>query len=290
MYWGGVEMTQVNSSNLEPTSKSSLRKFGLWLIDNWGKIILAGITIPVAKFVWAQGWIVVAAFAISVFIFLIAVNLAYDRWQAAPLRRWEKLTETTDLIGFAEKNSQSEYMPAKIFERAVVRDLAVMGNGCGKWARSISNAVAREKFRAIQAARGRVRFLASCPIYLSGTGESEKIEKAKKNAKSLLILKEFRDSIVAAGGNFEIKTYKHLATLRLIILDKNECIVGHYQEDGVGESLDTPLLVFKGDEANEWGFKHAFVRLFDSEWHRAVEPTDDEWEAISNISNGGSIT
>jgi len=272
-----------------PTSQSPAA--ARWTLDKTGGALVSAAVLGIGKFAAGLEWVTVilATSGVMVFAALFSLYLGQRRLGhrqqiLEPLLHWQDLAKFTDLADYREKNSESEFMPQKIFERPLIKDLAVMGNGCGKWARSVSNDLARTKFRQIQAEKGKVRFLASCPIYLFGCESKEEKDKAVKNAKSLMILKEFHDDLRKLGGTFEIKLYKHLATLRLIIVDENECIVGHYQEDGVGESLDTPLLIFRGSEGGDWGFKHAFLRLFESEWHRARSPDEKEWARIQKIA------
>jgi len=173
-------------------------------------------------------------------------------------------------------------MPNKILSRRNVTKLYAMGNGCSKWTR-VSSTAAIDAFLQIRQGGGDIRFLASCPIQLSQLPDEAKRKKAKKNAASLLKLRSFAEQSKFAGGSFEIKTYKHVATLRLIIVNETECIVGHYQEDGDGDSFDTPLLIFNHTYDNRWGFGGAFRRMFDSEWRRAVMPSAEDWKAIEEI-------
>jgi hypothetical protein len=174
-------------------------------------------------------------------------------------------------------------MPNKILERDNINFLQVFGNGCSKWTMKVGEATAIDSFKQIRRGGGTVQFLASCPIYLSEISDESKRLKAKKNATSLLKLRDFAERTKSAGGKFTIKTYKHVATLRLIILNETDCILGHYQEDGDGDSLDTPLLLFHHNHENKWGFGSAFKRMFESEWHRATEPTVEDWEKMKQL-------
>jgi hypothetical protein len=216
----------------------------------------------------------VAAAFLSVFTFL----------RFRPLAKWDDLSNITDLTGFEKINKQSAYMPDKILEQQNISSLLVMGNGCSKWTRQPKkDAEIIDAFIRIRRGNGTIRFMASCPIHLSERDHEPNINKERKNAASLLKLREFKDRSKAAGGKFEIRTYKHVATLRLIILNETECIVGHYQEDGNGDSFDTPLLIFHHNHENKWGFGSAFKRMFESEWHRALEPTEDEWRKMMQL-------
>jgi hypothetical protein len=219
----------------------------------------------------------------AILALLIGWLHAYKR--LLPLRKWRELTETTDLTAFEKANEYSPYMPEKIFERQVITKLWVMGNGCGKWSRKVAASTARAKVREIRGKfGGEIRFLASCPVVLSESDDEAKKIKARLNADSLLRLKQLGEQTGGLGEKFSIRTYKHLATLRLIILNDADCIVGHYKEDGLGNSLETPLMIFRRTNENEWGFGHAFHRLFDHEWRRAKEPTPDEWKKMEQLA------
>jgi hypothetical protein len=212
-----------------------------------------------------------------------------------PLRKWSELTDATDLTNFERAIEFSPYMPRELFEREAITKLWVMGNGCGKWTRKVEANTARSKIIEIRAkADGQIRFLASCPVHLSQrvkepSNLSEQAKeairiKARENADSLIMLRRLADRTGGLGGNFQIKVYKHTATLRLIILNDQDCIIGHYKETGLGNSLESPLLIFRRIIDNEWGFGHAFHRLFDHEWNRAKEPTDEEWEMMKELA------
>jgi hypothetical protein len=262
-----------------------------WIFDELRFILRWGIWLPIASIILSLlsggityliglgGWIA-AVIAISGSALGMAI---YAVWRLLPLRGWLELTQTTDLVGFERANKDSPYMPSKILEREEITHLWVMGNGCSKWTKLVPHRTAVAKFKQIRRGGGKIRFLASCPVKLNNTGDQAKREKAKKNADSLLVLRKFKSETDSAGGTFEIRTYKHTATLRLIIVDEEECIVGHYTESGIDDSLDTPLLIFSRTNDNPWGFGHAFHRLFDSEWHRAGEPTADEWTQMEQL-------
>lgn len=200
---------------------------------------------------------------------------------------WEDLTPVTGLTKFEERNQNSPYMPSQILARPSIASLSVMANGCSKWTRLVPAAEARNKFKRMVDQNRPIQFLASCPIHLSKTGDPAKIAKAIKNAKSLLLLKGIREETGASTASFGIRTYKHTATIRLIIIDGKECVVGHYKEGGDGDSLLTPLLIFECNDEKEWGFGHAFFRLFNSEWHRSSEPTTEEWKEIDVLASQG---
>jgi hypothetical protein len=245
--------------------------------------VAAAIVTAIATALWNLGWLWVLLVANIATLSLLSYFAMWIARPLFPLRHWRTLTETTDLVDYAAANKESEYMPSPILERELIRHLCVMGNGCGKWTRKVAPALARRTFEAIRRRNGSVRFMASCPVNLAATDDARQKAKAIRNAKSLLALRELEKETTQSGGLFEIRTYKHLATLRLIIVNDNECIVGHYQEDGIGDSLDTPLLVFRCNDENDWGFGHAFRRLFESEWNRAVPPSDSEWIEIERL-------
>jgi hypothetical protein len=222
------------------------------------------------------------SFAVLVLLVTAVLFTIHRNARISFLPNWQKLTEVTDLAGFEERNIESKYMPNKILARPNVIKLFAMGNGCSKWTR-IGSTAAIDSFRQIRKGGGDIRFLASCPIHLSQISDETKRKKAKRNAESLTKLRTFAEQSRSAGGIFEIRTYKHVATLRLIIVNDTECVVGHYQEDGDGDSIETPLLVFNHTNDNRWGFGGAFRRMFDSEWHRATVPTAEEWKKIEEL-------
>ena len=265
------------------SQKRQLKRLVWWTIDVVGAWALLG---GLAYFAGLGPlWIALIC------AFVLAIGLSFITYRAnahlTRLRKWSGLTGITDLVDFAQSNKSSDYMPAIVLSRDSVKNLSVMGNGCGKWVHKVDGATARQKFRAMRAANGTIRFLASCPIHLALCGDDEIMKKAYKNAESLVELRKRQQGSGGVGGRFEIRTYKHLATLRLIIIDDRECIIGHYQEDGIGDSIDTPLLVFRCNDENEWGFGHAFRRLFESEWNRSSEPTAAEWEEIEKLGKEG---
>ena len=229
------------------------------------------------------------AIAIVIAVLVVSVGVAvgsYSYWHLLRLRKWSELTDVTDLTNFEVENELSPYMPQEILQREAITKLWVMGNGCGKWSRKVTAAVLHAKVKIIRSrGDGEIRFLASCPLELYKTGDEAKKIKAIDNADSLMRLRQLGRQTGGLGGNFQIKTYKHTATLRLILLNDADCIVGHYQEDGIADSLKSPLLVFRRTSENEWGFGHAFHRLFVSEWHRATEPDPGEWTEIEKLAS-----
>jgi hypothetical protein len=285
-------MTVTDDKNLPKAAKRRLSEATIFVLQSVVRSLIgaAAITVFIAlyalarSFSWSEVAIVVAAIVVAVAaITLLAIGL-YNFFRLRPLAKWRELTSITDLTNFEKANKESPFMPIKIFQRDNIRDLSVMGNGCSKWTRKIDKDTAVAKFKKIRNANGSVRFLVSCPIHLSDNSDERMKKKAKWNAKSLTVLREFQSETRDERGKFEIRTYKHLATLRLIILNGEECIVGHYQEEGIGESLLTPLLIFWRNDQNQWGFGHAFRRLFESEWNRAAVPTADEWKTIEELS------
>jgi hypothetical protein len=256
---------------------AELKFFFRWAV--WVPIAAGGV-----GYLLGLSWITIVIASAIVTVAGILIFGGYIFWHLLPLRKWANLTRITDLIGFEEVNKNSDYMPREILGRQNIRGLSVMGNGCGKWTREVEHHTAVDAFRRMRSAGGSVRFLASCPIHLNEINDEYKIMKAKKNARSLLLLREFREDTKSSRGTFEIRTYKHVATLRLIILNETDCIVGHYQEDGNADSFDTPLLIFHHSHDNEWGFGGAFRRLFESEWYRATEPTPEEWKKMEELA------
>ncbi len=245
-------------------------------------IVSAGVSAGLGFF-GGLGWIAISIIASIVALAAALLVGIYILLHLLPLRNWAECTIITDLIGFEKRNVESAFMPSKILERDNISVLQVMGNGCSKWTIPIADAMAVKSFRQIRNGGGEIHFLASCPVYLSELDDRTKIKKAKRNATSLLKLFDFAEKSKAAGGTFEIRTYKHTATLRLIILNESECIVGHYQEDGNADSIDTPLLIFHHNHENKWGFGGAFRRVFESEWHRAQPPTPEEWRKMREL-------
>jgi hypothetical protein len=232
------------------------------------------------------GWLVFVAGTLPIFLILVLLYLGVmNFWHLRPLRRWQNIYKDTGLVGFEKKNESSAYMPSQIFERKNVKSLSVMGNGCSKWTRDVPDSKATPKLKQIRE-KGPIRFLASCPVKLM-KDHPNRATKAKSNAESLLKLLDYKEQTRNASYPFEIRTYKHLATLRLIILNDAECIVGHYKEEAEGDSRETPLLIFDCKDDDEWGFGHAFQRLFNSEWNRAKEPTSDEWEFMKRLKDKG---
>lgn len=295
-------MTQTNKMRSETTNRPNIQRV---------EFSLRQLLILVAKgFVGSIGTAVGAAtishlFGLSVLhiaiVFAVVATsgfflLAFWIYRKfIPLQKWSELTDVTDLTDFERANEDSPYMPTGIFEHEIITKLWVMGNGCGKWTRKVAPNTARTKLKEIRAkADGQIRFLASCPVYLNQHAEedlnlSQQVKeamkiKAKENADSLIRLRGLAEQTGGLGGNFEIKVYKHTATLRLIILNDRDCILGHYKETGLGDSLESPLLIFRRIIDNEWGFGHAFHRLFDHEWRRAKEPTSEEWVIMRELS------
>lgn len=264
-----------------------------------GYPIAAALAAACWAFISKQSLPVIATMAGAASFLAWSIYASFMVLSTRPLRKWKNLTPVTDLIGFEERNEGSCWMPDKILERKDIRDLAVMGNGCSKWTicnDDVEEALVVQKLGEIRRQyNDAIRFLASCPKSLSErTGERDEVlwmrKKAIHNAKSLLKLREFKRRTESSGGRFEIRTYKHLATLRLIVINKVECIVGHYREDGRGQSFDTPLMIFRCMNPTEWGFGHAFSRLFDHEWYRAAEPTDAEWAFMEKLAREPSPT
>lgn len=271
------------------------RKIGSFVAQSSARALIGAVAVAgvVGIYSYAKGLgkiefvlLLVAIVAIA----LLSIGL-YGFLRLLPLMKWRGLTETTDLSSFTEENKNSRYMPEEILKRNGIRDLAVMGNGCSKWTMYVARQLAITQFSNIRRANsGAIRFLACCPKALSereGTPSdlAWMKQKAAHNAKSLLQLRDFKRSTEAQGGRFEIRTYKHLATLRLIIINEQQCIVGHYKEDGTGQSFDTPLMVFECVNKKGWGFGHAFRRLFEHEWYRSKEPTEEEWKTMEVLAS-----
>jgi hypothetical protein len=256
-------------------------RFALGVVGSIGTTVGAGV---ISYFIGLSALAVASISAVVAITCLLAYGIYVYR-RLLPLRKWGELTDTTDLTDFEKANEFSPYMPDKIFEREIITKLWVMGNGCGKWSRTVAANIARAKLREIRAKTGgEIRFLASCPIVLSESGDDAKRKKAYLNADSLVRLRKLAEQTGGLSEKFEIRTYEHTATLRLIILNDADCILGHYQEDGLGNSLETPLLIFRRVNKNEWGFGHAFHRLFDHEWRRAKVPSADDWKLIDQLA------
>jgi hypothetical protein len=301
---GGFTMTQTgklpgsaaNRNAAQPIGSSIGNLTKQFLIGSVSSIFAAACVAGVS-YIWGYSWFVIAgvfaavvAVGLAVLLIIFCIEILFLR----KLRKWSDLTDVTDLADFESANQFSPYMPAKIFERENITKLWAMGNGCGKWTRKVAPNMAHAKFLEIRTkSDGDIRFLASCPIYLSQRAKddltlSQQAKEAMKvkacdNADSLIRLRGFAEQTGGLGGNFQIKVYRHTATLRLIILNDRDCIVGHYKETGLGNSLESPLLIFLKMIDNEWGFGHAFHRLFDSEWHRAFELTSEDWNKMKEL-------
>src|SRR4029077_16899949 len=144
-------------------------------------------------YITGWGWTVIAVITAGVATLGLFGLCIYIYFYLPSLKKWAELTETTDLTGFEKINRESVFMPIRILDRQNITVLQVLGNGCSKWTMQVGEATAIDSFKRIRQGGGRIQFLASCPIHLSKEPDESKRIKAKRNASSLLKLREFAD-------------------------------------------------------------------------------------------------
>lgn len=219
-------------------------------------------------------------------------ELSLQNKELSFLQKWNRIEEATELVDFTDRHLQSDYAPKAIAERENLSSLRVLGNGCSKWTATIPAVVRVAMAKQISNNDGYIKFIASCPVFLNAMANDqeflEKYEplglsvdwlraKSRKNAQSILKLRETRIDACLTEEEFQIRTYKSLASLRIVIVNEQEYIVGHYQESATADSKDSPLIVFARDPLNDWGFGAGFSRVFEEVWLDSERPTDEEW-------------
>lgn len=192
----------------------------------------------------------------------------------------ETLIETTAMsksAGFItvhEKLFDSPYFPEKCLPD-IEHHLDFMGNGASKWTWKISPENLKNALDRISQNNGKARFLILNPL----DEKSVIDESSKKNIvlslKQLNILKRQ----LSKKNALEIKVYNNIPQFRLTFIDQRILVIGHYGGKHRGDSNESPLLEFCGDD-NVWSFYHAFSDYFEREWHSAMEP---DWEQIEKL-------
>lgn len=243
-------------------------------------ILISGFFTGIAIFLGSD---LITALLLGLFILSCSSTIAlfYFVKVYIRLKKWKNIEHDTDLVGFSPRNKDSDYHPKKIWSRDDLVSLDVLANGCSKWTREIADSILLDSVQKIVGRDGKIRFIASSPEFLAKMATDQTFlnlhehhgidrdwlnRKARSNASSLNKLLRLKRELGASDDCFDIKTYQHLATLRVIVVNGDECILGHYQKSAAGDSNYSPLLLFRNDRSTEWGFGSGFKRLFDDQW------------------------
>lgn len=214
----------------------------------------------------------VSSAPISVFTALLCIVIA----AYLLVQKWV-MRHSSGLRSYSGRLSTSKFHPNTLMPK-ISSSLDFLGHGGSKWT---SNSAAFDNMLVRIRKHGReqrARFL-----LLDPREDASWPEESNKRIKSVLRLQSF---LAKFPTTLELRLYKHDPQFRLVFVNSEYVVVGHYNAYK-GNSSDSPQLEF--DSAKEWSFHSPFKEYFDELWLESSEVGEADWAQLLELAKTRKI-
>ena len=214
----------------------------------------------------------VAVAPLSVFTALVSIVIA----TYLLIQKWV-MRHSTGLRSYSGRLSTSKFHPNTLMPK-ISSSLDFLGHGGSKWT---SNATAFDDMlgRIRKHGRGqRARLL-----LLDPREDASWPAESNKRIRSILRLRVFLEKFPTT---LEVRLYKHDPQFRLVFVNSEYLVVGHYNAY-TANSSDSPQLEF--DSAQEWSFHSPFKEYFDELWIESSAVAEADWVQLIELAKTRKI-
>lgn len=186
--------------------------------------------------------------------------------------RWS-IWRSTGLRSYTKALSTSKYHPAILMPR-IYSGVDFLGHGASKWTDSIKLFDQMLMRIRRQGRDRRARFL-----LLDPRKADSRQEECNKRLKSLLRMHALSET---HPGVLEIRTYNQNPQFRLVFINSESLVIGHYKAY-TADSSDSPQIEF--DSTVDWSFHTPFREYFDELWANSRILTEEDWREFKTLAD-----